>query len=135
MKQAGKNIVKSGPRVGRWLIYGLLDPRENTLFYVGKTHKRREIRLQEHIEHALEGANTPVHRRIRLILAAGHSPEVFVLVRVPPDGSWQNEERCQIKLWRAVTDQQLPIIYPPQTAKSIDVEIRKVDLMNVRDGG
>ncbi|WP_457645209.1 hypothetical protein [Profundibacter sp.] len=127
--------MKSGPRVGRWLIYGILDPADKTLVYVGKTHKRREIRLQEHIERALEGAKTPVHIRIRLMLAAGYSPEVFVLVRVPPDGSWQHEERRQIKLWRTITDQELPIAHPPQTPKSIDVEIRKVELLNVRDGG
>ena len=135
MKQAVKISKNSGPRVGRWLIYGLLDPRNKTLIYVGKTHKRREIRLQEHIERALEGANTPVHQRIRSILNAGHSPEVFVLVRVPPDGSWQHEERHQIKLWRAITHQELPIIFPPQTPKSVDVEIRNVELLNVRDGG
>ena len=135
MKQAVKTSVKSDPRVGRWLIYGLLSPRDKTLIYVGKTHKRREIRLQEHIERALEGANTPVHQRIRSILDAGHSPEVFVLVRVPPDRSWQHEERRQIRLWRTITNQELPIMYPPQTPKSIDVEIRKVELLNVRDGG
>ena len=41
-------------RVGRYLIYGLLDPRNKTLRYIGKTHKRREWRLGEHIELAKE---------------------------------------------------------------------------------
>lgn len=36
-------------RVGRNLIYGLIDPRDRCLKYVGKTHKRRELRLAEHI--------------------------------------------------------------------------------------
>lgn len=53
------------PRVGRYLIYGLLDPYELCLRYVGKTHKRREIRLKEHIEDALSGSTSPVHQWIR----------------------------------------------------------------------
>ena len=40
-----------GPRVGRWLIYDIIDPETATLIYVGKTHKRRELRLPEVIHH------------------------------------------------------------------------------------
>ena len=122
-------------RVGRWLIYGIIDERTNNLIYVGKTHKRREIRLREHIEHALEGARTPLHVRIREILVEGCQPSIFVLARVPPTGSWKNEERFQITKWRNIRDEDLPLIYPPQTTKSVAVRIDRVELLNVRDGG
>ena len=122
-------------RVGRWLIYGIIDERTNTLIYVGKTHKRREIRLSEHIERALEGACTPLHVHIREILAEGSQPSIFVIARVPPTRSWKSEERFQIAKWRNISDENLPINYPPQTAKSLAVRIDAVELLNVRDGG
>ena len=130
-----KNDKNRETRVGRWLIYGLLDPRTKTLIYVGKTHKRREIRLEEHIERANIGTMTPVHKKIREMLYCGYLPEIFVLLRVPPDESWQDAERNQIRYWRNILASQLPIIYPPQTRKSSFVEIRTVELLNVRDGG
>lgn len=58
------------PRVGRVLVYGLLDPRDATLRYVGKTHKRREVRLAEHLERAAEGSALPVHRWVRELTKA-----------------------------------------------------------------
>lgn len=57
----GPKGAKSGPRVGRYLIYGLIDPRDSSLRYVGKTHKRRERRLAEHVARAVEGRSEPVY--------------------------------------------------------------------------
>lgn len=55
--------MASQPRVGRHLIYGLLDPRDLALRYVGKTHMRREHRLARHIERAtLFRAMAPIPR-------------------------------------------------------------------------
>jgi len=90
------------PRVGRYLIYGLLDPSELCLCYVGKTHKRREIRLNEHIENALNGSTSPVHMWIRDLIASGlvPVPEVFVIRRVTSDSSWQEAEKEEIERWR-----------------------------------
>ena len=122
-------------RVGRWLIYGILDPRFKKLIYVGKTHKRREIRLAEHIERACEGRMAPIYIRIREILLSGQTPQIFVLVRVPPNVSWQREEQNQIHHWRNIDLTSLPIIYLPQTKKSEIVEIRSAEILNVRDGG
>ena len=102
---------------------------------MGKTHKRREIRLREHIEMAIEGRDTPIYKKISQIIATNRSPEIFVLARVPPDGSWQDEERRQIHFWRNFDEQKLPLIYPPQTLKSRNVEIKNIAIMNVRDGG
>jgi len=123
------------PRVRRYLIYGLLDPRELCLRYVGKTHKRWEIRLKEHIEDALSGSTSPVHKWIREIIAYGIEPEVFVIRRVTPDVSWQDAEKEEINRWRNWPVYELPYFHPPQTKKSKDVTIEKVDLLNVRDGG
>ncbi len=122
-------------RVGRWLVYGIIDPRGNILIYVGKTHKRREVRLREHIDRAREGGATPIYQRIRIILEDGFLPEIFVLARVPPDGSWQDEERSQIRYWKNIDPACLPIIHPPQTRKSQHVLIQSVELLNVRGGG
>jgi hypothetical protein len=123
------------PRVGRWLIYGIIDPEGSALIYVGKTHKRRELRLREHVEAALEGSSIPIHVRIRAMIDAGRYPEIFVLKRVEPDGSWREQERQAIAFWRTVQPDMLPVAVPPQTAKSHTVTIRAVEMFNVRDGG
>lgn len=124
-----------GPRVGRYLIYGLMDPRDRCLCYVGKTHKRRELRLAEHIERALDGSTAPVHQWIRELTVLGLSPEVFVLERVPPDLEWGEAERRLIKQWRDWPNEKLPYVHPPQTPKSVEVTIGRVDLRNIRNGG
>lgn len=122
-------------RVGRWLIYGLIEERTGCLFYVGKTHKRREHRLREHLEAAHEGSRYPVHHHIRKILAAGDAPGIFVLQRIKPSDSWQEAERFQIRYWRELRRDLLPVLHQGQTPKSDDVWIRGINLQNVRDGG
>lgn len=122
-------------RVGRWLIYGLVEKSTGCLFYVGKTHKRREHRLREHIEAATEGSSYPVHQHIRRIVAAGEVPEIFVIERAEPTDSWQAVEKLQIQHWRNLSQESLPVLHRAQTPKSDDVWIRRVDLKNVRDGG
>ena len=67
----------------RFLIYGLIDPRTRCLRYIGKTHKRRELRLKEHIEAAEDGETSYVYNWIRELLTSGYIPEIFVLERVP----------------------------------------------------
>lgn len=66
-------------RVGRYLIYGLVDPVDRGLRYIGKTHKRREWRLDEHIKHAVENDQRPVYHWIRSLLLNNEQPEIFVL--------------------------------------------------------
>lgn len=89
------------PKVGRYLIYGLLDPRDDSLCYIGKTHKRREIRLQEHIEAAINGSQLPVHEWIRDVVKSGFEPVVFVLKRISPEKCWRQAEKAEISRWRA----------------------------------
>ena len=79
--------------IGRYLIYGLLDPRDNSLKYVGKTHKRRENRLADHIEDAIEGSTAPVHNWIRELLSIDLEPMVFVLKRLEASENWRVGER------------------------------------------
>lgn len=124
-----------GPRVGRYLIYGLLDPRDRSLRYVGKTHMRREQRLERHLEAAENGRTAPVSVWIRDLAAQGLQPHIFVLRRVSPDEDWREAEREVIALWRVWPPDDLPTVVPPQTSKGTPTEIRGVSLLNVQSGG
>lgn len=119
----------------RYLIYGLLDPRSNALRYIGKTHKRRELRLNEHIEAAHEGRTSPVYQWIRELLAVDLTPTIFVLARIPGSDAWQTAERDEISRWRNWNAGDLPYLHPPQTPKSDITVIDCVSLLNVRSGG
>jgi hypothetical protein len=127
--------VKQRPRVGRYLIYGLLDPRDRTLRYVGKTHLRRDIRLERHVQKALEGGRAPVSKWIRELREQGLLPHIFVLRRLPPEQDWRQGERESIERWRSWSPDELPVTIPPQTPKSSPTEIRRIRLLNVQDGG
>lgn len=129
------SFIVTDVRVGRRLIYGIIDPRSQTLIYVGKTHKRRENRLGEHVENANEGLETPVYESIRAILRAGVEPIIFVLRRLPPEADWRKAERDEINKWRSMPSDQLPVTHEPQTSKSIPILIMAVDLMNIQGGG
>ena len=120
---------------GRYLIYGLLDPRENELRYVGKTHKRRELRLEEHILAAKNGERAPVYVWIRSLLAAELEPIIFILERIPGTSNWKSAERVQIARWRHWPAESLPYLHPPQSVKSVPILINQVDLLNVQDVG
>jgi hypothetical protein len=122
-------------RVGRYLIYGLIDPRDRSLRYIGKTHKRREWRLAEHIQHALDGDQRPVYGWIRELLANNLEPEIFVWKRVPADADWRIAEKEAIAFWRGTDSPLLPYVHPSQTSKSMKTLIRTVSLLNATSGG
>lgn len=122
-------------RVGRYLIYGLLDPRDHSLRYIGKTQKRREWRLAEHIEDAQLGGMRPLHTWIRKLHKLNLVPEVFVLRRVPPSENWETAERDEIARWKSWPANHLPVVHPPQTPKSWEITICRVKLTNVQSGG
>jgi len=122
-------------RVGRYLIYGLLDPRDGSLHYIGKTHKRREWRLAEHIQLARDGDSRPVYDWIRTLLEAGVEPEIFVWRRIPADADWRQAERDAIAFWSLREAIPFPYVHPPQTPKSTELVIRSVQLENAREGG
>ena len=132
-----ENIGTSGDlvRVGRVLIYGLIDPRNRELCYIGKTHKRRELRLKEHLEQARFGSRLPVHVWIRELLSQGYTPQTFVLERLGPKENWRIAEKSTLEKWRNMSEDLLPCVYPPKTPKSRYVTIARVRLLNVREGG
>ena len=117
-------------RPSRYLIYGLLDPTTNEIRYIGKTHKRRELRLQEHIEQARTGVETEVYKWIRCVLSKSEVPHIFVLERVPGASSWEEAERRHIQFWDSLSPDDFPIKYPPMTPKSEAVLIVGVRLTN-----
>jgi hypothetical protein len=119
-------------RPSRYLIYGLLDPRDASLRYVGKTHMRREVRLRRHLETALDGGSAPVCRWIRELVALGLEPGVFVIARVRGDDDWRSAETAEIRRWQNWPESQLPYVHPPVTPKSMPTEIRRVSLLNVQ---
>ena len=121
--------------VGRYLIYGLLDPRDNCLRYIGKTHKRREWRLAEHIEHAKDNDKRPVYDWIRELLDEGIKPCIFVWRRILPEHDWRKAEKQAISFWSNPNKIEFPYIHPPQTPKSETVIINRVQLENATCGG
>ena len=123
--------TKSRVRASRYLIYGLLDPRDASLRYVGKTHMRREHRLERHVESALEGASAPVSQWIRELHGVGLDPVVFVIERIPGDADWREAEVNAIRRWHAWPESELPYVHPPQTPKSLPTKICHVSLLNV----
>jgi len=59
-------------------IYGLVDPRDLKVFYIGKTSRSPLERFEEHIKDIL--GESPKQKRIKAIYdGGGHSPELVVL--------------------------------------------------------
>lgn len=122
-------------RVGRYLIYGLIDPRDRGLRYIGKTHKRKEARLDEHIKCAVDGDSRVVYDWIRELIQKGFKPEIFVLKKIDPDLCWREAEREAIAFWQDDSATNFPYIHPPQTIKSSETLILYVNLLNATKGG
>jgi len=121
--------------VGSQLIYGLIDPRDRNLRFIGTTHKRRELRFAEHVALAVQGDPAPVYCWIRTVIEDGLIPEIFVVRRVEPTDDWRRAEQEAIIRWREWPTERLPHVYPPQTPKSRPVVISGVSLLNAPSGG
>lgn len=63
----------------KFLIYGLVDPRDGQLRYVGLHEGDVKKRLREHLCHARKGKKIYVYDWIRSVLATGKSPEIVTL--------------------------------------------------------
>lgn len=122
-------------RVGRYLIYGLIDPLDRGLRYIGKTHKRREWRLDEHIKHAVENDQRAVYHWIRDLLLNNEKPEIFIFKKISADSDWRQAEKEAILFWKQDNPVQFPYLHPPQTKKSKETLIGYVDLLNATNGG
>ena len=116
----------------RILIYGLLDPGNDELFYVGQTRKRREFRLLEHIEDAVAGSDLPVHDYVRDVMASGRIPAIFVIEKVGDPNRADELEIRWIEHFASRPEDSLPIRILPQTSKSTEVSVATIDLKNVR---
>jgi hypothetical protein len=127
--------LKKKVRPSRYLIYGLLDSRDGFLKYIGKTHKRRELRLNEHLEAAANEPSRPVHVWLNELSNSEGYPTIFVLERVPGSSNWQEAERRHIAFWKSVDNSHFPLIYPPMTRKSEPAHINGVELLNQTEGG
>jgi hypothetical protein len=121
-------------RVGRYLIYGLIDPTNRCLRYIGKTHKRREWRLAEHIENAKDETERSVYNWIKELLKKGVEPEIFVIEKIAPEQDWRIAEKRNIAFWKN-PKVDFPYTHPPQTPKSTPILIKSVSLTNATEGG
>lgn len=78
-------------------IYGLYDPRDNSLRYVGKTCASLAKRLMQHVSDArrrkFEGL--PRFRWIRKLSDIGLSPDIRLLT-VSSSDRWREDEQCHI---------------------------------------
>ncbi len=83
-------------------IYGLRDPRDDVIKYVGKTNDLRK-RLNYH----LKGAGrhqTPKNNWLLKLKSLGLKPEMMVLEEVP-ENKWEDAERSWIEFFRCKSDQ------------------------------
>lgn len=73
-------------------IYGLIDPRNNQIAYVGRAEDAH-IRWEQHIT---DRTDLPKATWIRGLLASGVAPIVVILETVPDEQDWDNSERWWI---------------------------------------
>lgn len=83
------------------LIYLLRDPLTGECRYVGKTVKRLETRLQNHIAQAKYYKRRHVCHWISKLIGAGHKPGIELIETVPSGQDWQSRESFWIGRYRA----------------------------------
>jgi len=74
--------------------YELVDPRDQSVFYVGKG---KNDRLRAHEKEARAGRRGPKCRRIREIIAAGHVPTARIVERFADERAAYEAERALIE--------------------------------------
>lgn len=84
---------KPKPRAGV-VIYGLIDPRDGALRYIGKANCEKR-RLASHMRDARR-LDSPVHRWIRKLAADGSYPSVRVIHACGDSEDWREAERAAI---------------------------------------
>jgi len=84
-------------------IYGLYDPRDGVIRYVGKTMAYRS-RLRQHISAARKGKTYHVYCWIRKLLREQIRPEIRLIETVVPGGDWVAAERRLIAQYRKSSD-------------------------------
>jgi len=82
-------------------IYGLYDPRNGLLRYIGKAINPKQ-RLDLHVSESRHGRNTHKNQWVRKLISIGVIPEMRVLETIEnsDDKDWQDRERWWIKAAR-----------------------------------
>ena len=79
-------------------IYALIDPRTDTLRYVGMTSRSPIIRFKEHIDRR---KSSHTGNWIRSVLDDGYVPEMEI-IEIVTDDNWQSAERFWISYFRYI---------------------------------
>jgi hypothetical protein len=79
-----------------YTIYGLIDPRNNELYYIGRT--RRDL-IERTDEHFFESKETLVSKRNRAILQLGKVPAILKLAEAASQEAAFHAELYWIHLW------------------------------------
>lgn len=97
----GTGLVPGKPGRPKRIVYGLVDPRDGLVYYVGqsKTGLRRAYRHASPSQLAKD-AGTPKVAWIESLLAAGMDPEGLVLEEVHDETMLLERERYWIAHWR-----------------------------------
>ena len=80
-------------------IYKLVDPRDNTIRYIGKTEKKLSDRLSQHISEAKHKKNWKSNW-IKSILSDSLKPKIIEIEVVPPGEDWVEAEQRWITYYK-----------------------------------
>lgn len=86
-------------------IYGLVNPDDNVIFYVGCTNKTLRERLRHHYDSTREAANTDrrkISKRHQFIIDIYPTIADIVLLDVANETNWQDKEREYIAKYRLI---------------------------------
>ena len=120
-------------------IYGLIDPRDGQLRYIGATRNSLKARLSVHLSSAKGGGKSPRVRWLQGLMRDGLRPEIFTIEVV--DGLQEAEaERFYIQYFSylgcRLTNVHVPIVHPPIDLEKIDKSLpwEVLDLLVDRRG-
>lgn len=94
---ASRNITPQRRADKPTFVYGLVDPRNHQLRYVGKTIKVPRVRLLTHLWQARKAVRKKhLFAWLTGLEAAGFKPEIVIFEQVPPGGDWEEAEQFWI---------------------------------------
>lgn len=83
-------------------IYALVDPRNETVRYIGKSKDPKQ-RRRRHIIRARNGVDTHCYNWIRVLLSENLKPDLLVIEEVP-ESKWEESEKKWIAYYREEVD-------------------------------
>lgn len=106
-------------------IYHLIDPRDKTVRYVGKTTKPKS-RLRAHIKESQERQNTEKKRWIAGLLEVGLEPVLVIVASLPdePDARILESDSCK-EYAETIFNIHDPAKGAKDFKKSVNTEARK----------